>query len=155
MVRWCGLTLQRFLRRSLRCLRRGAANPLVIVRATAYGGVVDLRDKTKLEGVEHVYREGSRYSKAEVLLLDLSIEGRSRVICSRPHSRWRVKNSWVRRCSEHPRWLYRLSMRMRKVVNVLQGAGGESDFRVSMVMAGNGDFSQSMVRKLTVNHCRA
>lgn len=46
-------------------------------------------------------------------------------------------------------------MRMRKGVNVLQGAGGESDFGVSMVMAGNGDFSQSMVRELTVNHCRA
>ena len=44
----------------------------MIVRATAYGGVVDLRDKTKLEGVERVYRDGSRYSKAEVLLLDLS-----------------------------------------------------------------------------------
>lgn len=75
MVRWCGLTLQRFLRRSLRCLRCGAANPLVIVRAMAYGGVVDLRDKTKLEGVEHVYLDRSRYSKAEVLLLDLSHRG--------------------------------------------------------------------------------
>lgn len=45
-------------------------------------------------------------------------------------------------------------MRMRKGVNVLQRAGGEGGFGASMVMAGKGDFSQSLELELTVNHRR-